>query len=503
MNAHRGTTTSIRIALTLLVLALLGTPALAERKLFAMDTGTRDGQTKTYAQQAKLVKDLGYSGIGYSGCSRIAEMLAAVDGEGIEFSPVYTGIQVKPGEITHDPNLESAITQLAGRDAIIWLYVGGKRPGEPARTDGPLVEKLRSLADHAAKSKVRIALYPHAGAYADRIEDCVRLASAVDRKNLGVTFNLCHWLKVDGTNLEERLKDALPHLFVVTVNGANVGGKGWSTLIQPLDRGSFDVARVLRLLDKMEFKGLIGLQHYGVGGPAREKLARSMEGWRTLQSRLAAKPVQLMPDGKLDAFKKAGAWTGLSEVRIDPDNPKKLIGKPGGGELLNGPSGRTGHLVSAQSFGDVEAHIEFMISQKSNSGAYFMGRYEIQIYDSHGVEKDKYPGLECGGIYPRWIDNKNVEGHTPQVNVSRPAGEWQTFHVLFRAPRFDAAGKKTAKARFEKVWHNGSLIHENLDLEGPTRGATFGDEKATGPLMLQGDHGPIAFRNVWIAELTE
>ena len=141
-----------------------------------------------------------------------------------------------------------------------------------------------------------------------------------------------------------------------------------------------------------------------------------------------------------------------------------------------------------------------MISQKSNSGAYFMGRYEVQIYDSHGVEKDKYPGLECGGIYPRFLKNTEVGGHTPLVNVSKPAGEWQSFDVLFRAPRFDAEGRKIENARFEKVWHNGVLIHENIDLDGPTRAAMFDDEKPTGPLMLQGDHGPIAYRNVWIAE---
>ena len=468
-----------------------------------MDTGTRDGEHKTYAQQAALVKGLGYSGIGFTGCAGVPEMLEAVDAHGIELSTIYTGMEIKNGNLGLDGLLEKAIGQLAGRDTTIWLYLGGRRPADPEKTDGVVVEQLRALAELAAKSKIRIALYPHAGAYADRVDDCVRIANKVGHENLGVTFNLCHWLKVDGKDLEARLKEAMPRLFVVTVNGADSDGKGWGTLIQTLDRGSFDVARLLRVLDALEFAGPVGLQHYGIRGSAPDNLTRSMAGWKNLGRRLAAKRVELTPAGALDAFRQAGDWLAVAGPKLDPANPKRLIGKGGTNAVLNGLNGRTVHLVSKDSFGDVEAHIEFMISQKSNSGIYFMGRYEVQVYDSHGVEKDKYPGLECGGIYPRHIDGKEVGGHTPRVNVSRPGGEWQSFDVLFRAPRFDAAGKKTANARFDKIWHNGVLIHENIELDGPTRAAMFGDEKPTGPLMIQGDHGPVAYRNVWVAELEE
>jgi hypothetical protein len=139
-----------------------------------------------------------------------------------------------------------------------------------------------------------------------------------------------------------------------------------------------------------------------------------------------------------------------------------------------------------------------MIPRKSNSGIYFMGRYELQIYDSFGVEKDAYPGIECGGIYPRWIDGKNMDGHSPLVNASQAPGEWQAFDVAFRAPSFDITGKKTADACFIKVVHNGKVIHENVIVKGPTRSAAFDDEKPAGPLMLQGDHGPVVFRNLRI-----
>jgi hypothetical protein len=125
-----------------------------------------------------------------------------------------------------------------------------------------------------------------------------------------------------------------------------------------------------------------------------------------------------------------------------------------------------------------------------------MGSYELQIYDSFGVEKDHYPGIECGGIYPRWINEKNVEGHSPNVNASLPPGQWQTFSVIFRAPRFNDKGEKIANAVFVKVVHNGKVIHEHVELNAETRGGF--PERPVGPLRLQGDHGPVAFRNIRI-----
>jgi hypothetical protein len=153
-------------------------------------------------------------------------------------------------------------------------------------------------------------------------------------------------------------------------------------------------------------------------------------------------------------------------------------------------------LITEPEFGDVELHVEFCVPRHSNSGVYLMGRYEIQVYDSFGVEQDKYPGIECGGIYPRWVSEKNVEGHSPRVNASKPPGQWQTFDISFRAPRFDSSGKKTANARFVKVVHNGKVIHENVELTGPTRATLWEDEKPTGPIRFQGDHGPVSYRNL-------
>ena len=189
-----------------------------------------------------------------------------------------------------------------------------------------------------------------------------------------------------------------------------------------------------------------------------------------------------------------GDWKLVKAAALSPDNPKAFELAEGKGVLVNGDKGRTGNLFSKHEHGDVMAAIEYMVPEGSNSGIYFQGRYEIQILDSHG--KTGLTHGDNGGIYERWADGKGFEGTAPAINASKPPGEWQKFIVTFRAPRFDKRGKKIENARFVKVVHNGQLIHHNVEVAGPTRAAAYNDEKPTGPLMLQGDHGPVAFRKI-------
>jgi len=218
----------------------------------------------------------------------------------------------------------------------------------------------------------------------------------------------------------------------------------------------------------------------------------------TQTSSPAADKAQVLFNGKdLGGWRKpTGTWSVVRGVTLDPADPEKFSIAPGQGVLVNSANGHTVDLITEPEFGDIQAHVEFCITKHSNSGVYLMGRYEVQVYDSYGVEKDKYPGIECGGIYPRWIKEQNVEGHSPSVNASKPPGEWQTFDITFRAPRFDVDGKKIANAKIVKLVHNGKVVHENIDLNGPTRGPIAEDEKPIGPIRLQGDHGPVAYRNL-------
>ena len=217
-------------------------------------------------------------------------------------------------------------------------------------------------------------------------------------------------------------------------------------------------------------------------------------------------PLALFNGRNLAGWRKpTGAWRVVKDAALDPADPQGLRTVSGTGVLVNGAGTGSGavDLVTEAEYDDVQLHVEFLIPRRSNSGIYVMGRYAVQIYDSFGRATDAYPGIECGGIYPRWIHDTNVEGHSPRVNASRPAGEWQSFDVTFRAPRFDATGKKTAHARFVRVVHNGGVIHEDVELQGPTRGSMGEDEKPRGPIRLQGDHGPVAYRNLQVRPLDE
>jgi hypothetical protein len=201
----------------------------------------------------------------------------------------------------------------------------------------------------------------------------------------------------------------------------------------------------------------------------------------------------------LSQWHDSKGWTTASAVSLNKTNSHLLDIQPGSGLLVNGPEGKAPNIRSLFEHGDCKAHLEFLVSSNSNSGVYFQGRYELQILDSWGATHLKYG--DCGGIYQRWKNKAGYEGHAPLLNASKRPGEWQTFDVTFRAPRFDASGKKLENARFVKVLHNGKLIHDNVAVTGPTRSPAFEKEAPQGPLMLQGDHGPVAFRNIYIEPL--
>jgi sugar phosphate isomerase/epimerase len=251
---------------------------------FAMDTGTQDATHQTPAEQVALVKEIGFAGVGptYHNSAELQQWLAALDQSRLKMYALYLELRLDdvPASLA---SVREAAAVLRGRDTLLWVYVTGKNGTTfDASDDAVAVEALREISGYAQDAGLRVALYPHAGFVVQRVEDAVRLAEKVNRKNLGVTFNLCHWLMVDGKDLAASLNAAQPYLFCVTINGADAGGKSWKELIQPLDRGTYDVSQVLRLLREMRYTGPVGLQLYGIGGVARENLEHSMTAWKRL-----------------------------------------------------------------------------------------------------------------------------------------------------------------------------------------------------------------------------
>ncbi len=196
----------------------------------------------------------------------------------------------------------------------------------------------------------------------------------------------------------------------------------------------------------------------------------------------------------------AANWSIAGRVISDHTERHHLETKEGTGILVNQNDDQArDNLFTQWEHGDLELDLEVMVPKGSNSGIYLQGRYEIQLFDSWGKQDPAHS--DCGGIYQRWDESRpegqrGYEGHAPRSNASKAPGLWQHFYIVFRAPRFDETGEKLSNAMFEKVELNGVLIHENVALFGPTRAAAFEDEAAEGPLMIQGDHGPVALRNI-------
>lgn len=164
--------------------------------------------------------------------------------------------------------------------------------------------------------------------------------------------------------------------------------------------------------------------------------------------------------------------------------PPQADGGPGVREMIVPKPGTD--IYTDAKFGDCVVEVEVMIPKGSNSGIYLMGEYEVQVLDSYG--KDKVGPGDMGGIYIT---------AAPKVNACKKPGEWQKFVIEFRAPKF-ANGKKVANAKFVKVTLNDQVIHENVEAPKPTTACLTGKESPAGPLMFQGDHGPVAYRNLII-----
>ncbi len=218
--------------------------------------------------------------------------------------------------------------------------------------------------------------------------------------------------------------------------------------------------------------------------------------------------IKSLPYSEIPLEKVAGTfetdgrnWVIAGNVTSDFQTENDLQIQEGSGVLINNPSDEeNANIFTGFEHGDIELDLELLIPKGSNSGLYFQSRYEIQLLDSW--KKTEVTSGDCGGIYERWDDTlpdgeKGYEGTAPAQNASKAPGLWQKFHIKFRAPRFDDKGNKIENAVFEEVIHNGIKIHENVELTGPTRGAIDGDgETTSAPLMIQGDHGPVAFRNM-------
>lgn len=189
---------------------------------------------------------------------------------------------------------------------------------------------------------------------------------------------------------------------------------------------------------------------------------------------------------------KNNKWV-VGRAVMDPDNPNmfkvKVLkpdhdGGPAVPEMVNHTEGGGSDIYTVEKFGDCRIEVELMIPKGSNSGIYVMGEYEVQVFDSFG--KEKLGMGDMGALY---------SAAAPKINACKKPGEWQKFVIDFQAPRFEGT-KRVSKAKFLRVILNDQVIHEDVEMNGSTPSCLTGKEAPTGPLMFQGDHGPVTFRNI-------
>jgi sugar phosphate isomerase/epimerase len=269
-----------------LAIACWGLPAFAAEPgsgtsgpLFVFDNGLQG-----IADPPAVLKELGYAGIGSRGVD-LSSLVQRYREAGLRVFSTYINCQLDKTP-AYDPGLKKCVEELRGTDVLLWLTVTGSKP---AQQDAKAVTLIREIADLASPCGLRVALYPHAGFYVATTADALHLTRQADRKNLGVSINLCHELMADrGPQLDATIREALPQLLLVSINGADrkQPGYNWDRLIQPLGRGDFDVGGFLHQLQAAGYRGPVGLQCYGVKGDATENLRQSIRAWREYQSRL-------------------------------------------------------------------------------------------------------------------------------------------------------------------------------------------------------------------------
>jgi sugar phosphate isomerase/epimerase len=272
----------------LLALLITATLAAAEPvRFFAMDTAARQAP----ADCAAVLAELGYDGFG--GRPATAKAFAVELGKRkVAFVNAYHVTKFAHDDAGLPADLVQAIQSLAGLDATLWLGLQQVQlpkglKADPTAGDALVVPALKKALVLAKANRVKVSLYPHTGFWAESVETCLRVANAVDDPDLGVTFNLCHWLKVEGAERDPVpvIKAALPRLNFITINGADGGDTrklGWDKLIQPLGRGSYDVKTFVVNARAAGYRGPFGFQGYGIKMDAKELLKETMAAWKEM-----------------------------------------------------------------------------------------------------------------------------------------------------------------------------------------------------------------------------
>ena len=251
-----------------------------------------ENKPETPIEKAELMRSIGFDGFEGFGFKDFFELKDAIDSQGISMPVNYVVIDFEADGILKD-NTENEIRTMiksSAKGAVIYFSINNKAfMNDKDSGDKVVASAMRKLADYAALYDIKLCSYPHVNMYCETVAHSVRLAQLVNRKNFGASLNLCHLLKVEGSDgLDAKIKKFTPFLFAVNICGADDGNTmqmGWDRLIQPLGQGSFDTYKLIKSLIDNGYTGPIGLQCYNLKGDVVKTLSQSMEAWKGYKKR--------------------------------------------------------------------------------------------------------------------------------------------------------------------------------------------------------------------------
>ena len=229
-------------------------------EFFAFCIDTHDAKKRDLQQQAQLLKELGYDGVGHLWMDNLTERLKTLDAAGLKLFQITMTVDITPGKQAYDPKFKQVMPLLKGRAVQFLLLMNGMKPSDPAG-DARAVEIIREMASVAADSSAQILLYPHSYMWLERIEDANRVADKVDRPNVGVNFDPANMILYDKGDPVAALRTLGPWVKQCHMKDAvrtKTPGT-WGEEVR-LGTGQVDWKGFFRALDAAGFKGPLNIE---------------------------------------------------------------------------------------------------------------------------------------------------------------------------------------------------------------------------------------------------
>ncbi len=271
---------------------------LVKNTFFVFNNGIRDTAAyKLPESQVGLAAEIGFKSVEKNGLDNFDEYYKSLIDNNMTLSTVYVQVNLDEKQNPYDPRLEETFKTVQGSNAMIWLYVTSKTYKPSSAENDPIaVPILQEIADRALHYGINVMIYPHINFWVDNVDDAVRVAAKVNRRNLGVAFNLCHFLADQGTKAEAAflpaVEKAMPYLFAISLNGADKptdeimrSSNVWNYLIQPLGEGNYDTYGYLKTFLDRGFTGPVGLQCFNISQEKTVFLKKSLKTWENYRQR--------------------------------------------------------------------------------------------------------------------------------------------------------------------------------------------------------------------------